>query len=215
MTGSGSAGRGRSYRGTFLKRYGITYGEARRLSRVLYGTPTAPARAARAAASSRRGIDFVESGGPLTEVASRAISHRGFVANAVADVRAGIHDVRSAETAYAFVPGTLRTQFPSAVDARGRVRRADREPVVMQVLTRERGSVLMVVRGSRKRSLVGRHNAAVAHFKRTGDTRWLDALEGQRVGGLTLETDPDVIETLDESGALPQGPYPQSRGVAA
>jgi hypothetical protein len=215
MPGLGSAGRGRSYRGTFLKRYGITYGEARRLSRVWFGTPTAPARAVKAAASTRRGIDLVESGGPHAEVVSRAIAHRGFAANAVADVRAGIHDIRSAETAYAFAPGTLRTQFPSAVDARGRVRGADREPVVMQVLTRERGTVLMVVRGSRKRSLVGRHDAAIAHYQRTGDTSWLDALEGQRVRGFTLETDPDVIETLDESGALPQGPYPQSRGVAA
>jgi hypothetical protein len=211
----GSGERARRYRAIFVERYGITYGDARALSRSLYGSAGSPARAAKTVASTQQGIRLIEAGGRYAEVAQRAMAHRGLAANAMNDVRYGVYDVATAEPVYGLAAGTLRTQFPSAVDARGRVTRADREPVIMQVLSMERGATYVATRGSRARSVLAQHSAAVDHFLRTGDTSRLDGLAGRRVGGVTLETDPAVIEALAAFGQLPQGPYPQARGLAA
>jgi hypothetical protein len=214
MAGS-SARRGRGYRDSFPARYGVSYGEARLLSLVQFGTPNSPARAARAAASTQRGLRLIESGGPRGESALRAAEYRSRGFNALADVRAGVLDVAGAEAVHGLAPGTLRVQFPSVVNGSGRVRVADREPAIMQVLSAERGTTYVIVRGSGARSVLGAHEGAIQHYLRTGDTRRLDALAGRRVGGVTLETNAAVIEALFVAGALPEGgPYPQARGTA-
>jgi hypothetical protein len=213
-SGGSPSEKSRAYRTAFRKRYGVGYGQARRLSRVLWGHARSPARAARFAASSARGVELTRGRGPLGEAAWQGIVFRGEVANALADVRAGIHTVREAEAAYGFAPGTLRAQFPSAFGRSGVVVPGDSELVVMEVLTGEGGVVFVVTTSQEERSLVGRHDAAIEHFLRTGQTTRLDDLEGQQLGEYTLETSPSVIEALDEAGGLPHGPYPQARGVA-
>jgi hypothetical protein len=56
------------------------------------------------------------------------------------------------------------------------------------------GPALVDTRGSGARSLIGRHNAAIAHYRATGDTSRLARFQGKQVGGQLLETDPDVID---------------------
>jgi hypothetical protein len=58
------------------------------------------------------------------------------------------------------------------------------------------------VRGSRAASLVGEHWAAIGVYLDTGDDTRLRALEGKRVAGIWLETDPDTIEEWQRRGEL-------------
>jgi hypothetical protein len=71
----------------------------------------------------------------------------------------------------------------------------------MNVLSTD-GHITAVVRGSRAASLVAEHANAVKRYLETGDTTLLDPFVGKRVAGLTLETDPDAIETFALSGEL-------------
>jgi len=215
MAARSGSDRGRAYRTTFRKRYGITYGEARILSRQLFGSAGSPARAARLTASSQRGVDLGEGRSRVAGIANRAIVFRGTVANALADVRSDIHDLAGAEAAYGFASGTIRAQFPTAFGTDRHVGESDGEPVIMEILSREHGSAFVVTRSSHERSIVAQQGYAIQHYRRTGDTSRLDELEGVQVGGLTLETDAAVIEALDEAGGLPQGPYPQARGTSS
>jgi hypothetical protein len=215
MAAASRSSRSRAYRDAFGKRYGVTYGEARLLSRQLFGNPGSPARAARLAGASQRGIDLSGGRGKTADIAYRAIVFRGRAANALADIRYGPYaDIATAEAASGFAPGTLRAQFPTALRAGGRVTVADRESVVMEILSQERGATLVVTTSSDERKVVAAQSHAIDHYLRTGDPSRLEELEGAQVGGLTVETNPDVIEALDEAGQLPQGPYPQARGVA-
>lgn len=102
--------------------------------------------------------------------------------------------------------GTVRRYMPNAVtrDGRGRwrVTAADRERFVMTVITVEHGATAVTVAGSRKRSLVGAHHAAIGAYLATGNRERLDALAGKTVAGLTLQTDPAVIRELYRTGEL-------------
>jgi hypothetical protein len=49
-------------------------------------------------------------------------------------------------------------------------------------------------------SLLGEYWNAVGHYWRTGDTTRLDALYGESVAGVVLETDPDVIDEFGRRG---------------
>ncbi len=83
--------------------------------------------------------------------------------------------------------------------------RADRLYNVMNVVTTE-GTREVVVRGSRQRSKVAKHFAAVRRFLRTGDDEQLRRFKGQRVGGYELETD---LARIEEGGRLNEFDFPE------
>ena len=96
--------------------------------------------------------------------------------------------------------GTVHRHMPKALalNERGRwhATTGDREWFRMRIVSVELGVTEAMVTGSRKRALVGRHHAAIGAYLKTGDRSGLDALTGQTVSGLTLETDPAVIRAL-------------------
>ncbi len=57
-------------------------------------------------------------------------------------------------------------------------------------------AVSVDVRGSHTASNIGRYHSAIRHYLMTGDDSRLARFTGQRVGGVELETDPDVIDEL-------------------
>ncbi len=63
-----------------------------------------------------------------------------------------------------------------------------------------RGVVEVEAPDSDARSLIGRHTAAVWQFRDTGDTAQLAPFTGRRVGGATLETDPNRLLPMVWSG---------------
>jgi len=83
--------------------------------------------------------------------------------------------------------------------------RGDRLYTVMNVVTTE-GCQEVAVRGSRQRSKVARHIAAVRRFLRTGEDEPLRRFEGEKVGGYLLQTDP---EALEEGGRLREFEFPE------
>jgi hypothetical protein len=56
--------------------------------------------------------------------------------------------------------------------------------------------------GSRNASLNGKHSAAVQKFLRTGDDSVLKPFIGKRVASHELVTDPRIVSTLADAGAL-------------
>lgn len=62
--------------------------------------------------------------------------------------------------------------------------------------------MLIDVRGSRVASNVGRYHAAVGHYLNTGDDSRLRRLNGVKVAGVELETDPDVIDQIARRGVI-------------
>lgn len=77
--------------------------------------------------------------------------------------------------------------------ARTRARTSDDLLARMPVLTIE-GPRELEVRGSRNRSLVGRHWNAVREYLLTGDTAQLRGFSGKSVSHFELEADPDAID---------------------
>ena len=61
-------------------------------------------------------------------------------------------------------------------------------------------AVPLDVRGSRAASTIGRYHSAIGHYLNTGDESRLARFNGQTVGGVELETDPDVIDDLARRG---------------
>jgi hypothetical protein len=96
-------------------------------------------------------------------------------------------------------PDTVLTNFGRwyTRDSSGQLRPVarDEEPFLMPVYS-TRGIVDVEVPDSDARSLVGRHMGAVLEFRDTGRTAQLAPFTGQRVGGATLETDPDRLLPL-------------------
>jgi hypothetical protein len=95
-------------------------------------------------------------------------------------------------------------------DAFGRVvaNRADRLFRPMEIPTPE-GRVMRGVYGSRVASRLGGYEGALDRFLDTGDPRVLEPWRGQRVAGVSLTTDPDVVERMARDGTLEElEPYP-------
>jgi hypothetical protein len=84
---------------------------------------------------------------------------------------------------------------------RAKARRADRLYRPMRALTTQ-GPVTLDLRGSRAAATIGAYWNAVNHYLATGDTGPLDTFTGVRVGGVTLATDPDLIEHVAHIGEL-------------
>jgi hypothetical protein len=78
---------------------------------------------------------------------------------------------------------------------------SDRAYQRMSVLSVD-GVVDIDTRGSRVRSLVGRHWNAVRRFGATGDVSLLKPFTGRRVGGVELASDPDLIEEYIRQGEI-------------
>jgi hypothetical protein len=98
----------------------------------------------------------------------------------------------------------LRHVGPALELERGRyhARPADRLLRVMSVLGPDGVVHEVEVRGSRAASLISAHWAAIGSYLQTGDEAALQALEGKRVAGISLETDPDAIEEWQRRGVL-------------
>jgi len=101
-------------------------------------------------------------------------------------------------------PETVRRYASDALTKEGRRYRAtesDRSYQRMSALSTE-GLRDIDVRGSRARSLVGRHWSAIGRFAATGDLSVLKPFAGKRVGGIELATNPDAIEEYLRRGEL-------------
>lgn len=110
---------------------------------------------------------------------------------------------RAAKQAGTTANNVRRHVGPALDFERGRYRakRGDRLPAMMTVIGPQ-GPVEVVVVGSRNRSLVARHRAAINHFAATGDPSRLRHFEGLTVAGVELETDPELIQEWGEIGLL-------------
>lgn len=78
---------------------------------------------------------------------------------------------------------------------------SDRSYHRMSVLS-TRGVVEVDTRGSRVRSLIGRHWNAIRLYGAIGDTTLLAPFNGRRVGGVELATDLDQIDDYLSQGEL-------------
>jgi hypothetical protein len=120
-----------------------------------------------------------------TAVRSRAL-------NAVADLRRG--EARSLSEAARRRGTTVRSTrkyAPSAIrqpagSRRWEARPSDSYGSTMKVLTVD-GPRRMQIKGSRQRSTVGAHWAAVGHFEQTGDDSALQRFDGKSVRGRITE----------------------------
>jgi hypothetical protein len=101
-------------------------------------------------------------------------------------------------------PNNVRRHVGPALDlerGRYRAKRGDKLPAIM-VVVGPQGPVEVVVTGSRNRSLIARHRAAINHFATTGDPGRLRQFAGVTVAGVELETDPDLIQEWGDLGLL-------------
>jgi hypothetical protein len=64
------------------------------------------------------------------------------------------------------------------------------------------GNASVTVRGSKQASELGKYMSAVGKYLRTGDVEGLGKFEGKSIGGHSLITDPDLLSSLAQAGAL-------------
>jgi hypothetical protein len=127
---------------------------------------------------------------------------------ALGRIRAGESIAKAAREAETTV-GTVKRYAGSALrkGKGGRVvaRRSDQFPAVMEVITTA-GFKPMLVVGSRSRSLVGSHTAAVRRFLGNGNVNELRSFVGKTINvegvEIPLVTDPRVLTRLGREGRL-------------
>ena len=95
----------------------------------------------------------------------------------------------------------LASELQGLTDGRTQPTRADRRRRDMLVPT-SRGTIPVVIQGSRQASQLGRYMSAVGRYLRTGNTEALDKFQGQSIAGHPLITDPEVLSSLAQAGAL-------------
>jgi hypothetical protein len=64
------------------------------------------------------------------------------------------------------------------------------------------GNAAVTVRGSKLASQLGKYMSAVGKYLRTGDAETLGRFEGKSIAGHALITDPDLLSSLAQAGAL-------------
>ncbi len=64
------------------------------------------------------------------------------------------------------------------------------------------GNAPVTVRGSKQASQLGKYMSAVSKYLRSGDVEGLAAFEGKSIGGHALITDPGLLSSLAQAGAL-------------
>jgi hypothetical protein len=79
--------------------------------------------------------------------------------------------------------------------------KADRRVRNMLIPT-EKGVEPSSIHGSKEASQLGRYMSAVGKYLTTGDISGLEEFEGQTIAGRQLITDPDVLSSLAQAGAL-------------
>jgi len=98
-------------------------------------------------------------------------------------------------------PRTVRKHLKADLRGRGKATKADRRYRDMLIPT-TLGNAPITVRGSKQASQVGKYMSAVGKYLRSGDLEALTAFEGKSIGGLVLITDPAVLSSLAQAGAL-------------
>ena len=98
-------------------------------------------------------------------------------------------------------PRTVRKYLRAEVRGRGRATKADRRMREMLIPTTI-GTAPVTVRGSKQASQLGRYMSAVSKYLRTGDVDGFAEFEGQSIAGHVLITDPDLLSSLAQAGAL-------------
>jgi hypothetical protein len=124
----------------------------------------------------------------------REARHRAF--EALSEMRNEKVSLRTAARRSGTTPETVRRYAGGSLMRQGRryvPTSSDRSYQRMSVLS-SAGVVDVDVRGSRARSLVGRHWNAIQRFAATGDVGVITPFEGKHVGGAELASDPDQIE---------------------
>ncbi len=128
--------------------------------------------------------------------------HRAY--EAVALMRTKSLSLHAAANLVGTTPVTVLRYAPEAIVKEGnryQATRSDRSYLRMSVLSTE-GLRDIDTRGSRVRSLVGRHWSAIGRFGATGDVAVLRPFVGKRAGGVELASDPDLIEEYLRQGEL-------------
>lgn len=128
--------------------------------------------------------------------------HRAF--EAVGEMRSRGLSLRAAAQFVGTTPNAVRRYADDALVKEGGRYYAtvsDRAYQRMSVLS-VNGVVDVDTRGSRVRSLVGRHWNAIRRFGASGDVSYLKPFEGKRAGGVELATDPDLIEEYIRQGEV-------------
>lgn len=98
-------------------------------------------------------------------------------------------------------PRTVRRYLSTDLKERGKATRGDRRKRDMLVPTTV-GNAPVTVRGSKQASELGKYMSAVGKYLRTGDVEGLGKFEGKSIGGHALITDPDLLSSLAQAGAL-------------
>jgi hypothetical protein len=105
----------------------------------------------------------------------------------------------------------MRRWSPTAFDERGRVKAADQEIRLVDVVSGGEVYRDVAVRGSRQAAIVGSYLSALGHYLATGDEEPLSHFRGVMVRGTTkdgrrveleLETDTEILEDLGSAGEL-------------
>jgi hypothetical protein len=98
-------------------------------------------------------------------------------------------------------PRTVRKYLKTELRGRGKPTKVDRRKRDMLVPT-TLGNAPVTVRGSKQASDLGKYMSAVGKYLRTGDVEGLGKFEGKSIGGHALITDPDLLSSLAQAGAL-------------
>ncbi len=98
-------------------------------------------------------------------------------------------------------PRTVRKYVKGDLRGRGRPTKSDRRQRDMLIPTTI-GNTPVSVRGSKQASQLGRYMSAVGKYLRTGDADGLAEFEGQSIGVHALITDPEILSSLAQAGAL-------------
>lgn len=96
---------------------------------------------------------------------------------------------------------TVRKYLKTEMRSRGTPTKSDRRKRDMLVPT-SLGNAPVTLRGSKQASELGKYMAAVGKYLRTGDVKGLARFEGKSIGGHALITDPDLLSSLAQAGAL-------------
>lgn len=98
-------------------------------------------------------------------------------------------------------PRTVRKYLKTDLRGRGKPTKVDRRKRDMLVPTTV-GNAPVTVKGSKQASELGKYMSAVGKYLRTGDVEALGKFEGRSIGGHPLITDPDLLSSLAQAGAL-------------
>jgi hypothetical protein len=98
-------------------------------------------------------------------------------------------------------PRTVRKYLKTELRRRGKPTKVDRRKRDMLIPTTV-GNAPVTVKGSKQASDLGKYMLAVGKYLRTGDVEALARFEGKSIGEHPLITDPDLLSSLAQAGAL-------------